>query len=102
MRSYYSLRSRFSWVALMASLLTALSASDMVTAPVVIAFLGLILSALALRRLTATAPKSSAAATRDVDAQITLLDLLLPQTQCGQCGHLGRQRLQRQIGFCVE
>jgi electron transport complex protein RnfB len=73
----------------MGSLLTALSASDMVTAPVVIAFLGLILSALALRRLTATAPKSSAAATRDVDAQITLLDLLLPQTQCGQCGHLG-------------
>jgi Na+-translocating ferredoxin:NAD+ oxidoreductase subunit B len=73
----------------MASLLTTLSANGIVTAPVIMAFLGLILSALALRRLTATAPKFCAAATSDIDAQIMLLDLLLPQTQCGQCGHLG-------------
>lgn len=73
----------------MASLLTTLSANGIVTAPVIMAFLGLILSALALRRLTATAPKFRAAATSDIDAQIMLLDLILPQTQCGQCGHLG-------------
>lgn len=73
----------------MTSLFTVLSASDIVTAPVVIALLGLILSPLAFHRLTATAPKFSATAANDVDAQITLLDLLLPQTQCGQCGHLG-------------
>ena len=73
----------------MTSLFNVLSASDMVTAPVVIALLGLILSPLAFHRLTAAAPKFSATAANDVDAQITLLDLLLPQTQCGQCGHLG-------------
>ena len=73
----------------MTSLFTVLSASDMVTAPVTIALLGLILSVLAFHRLTAAAPKFSATAANDVDTQITLLDLLLPQTQCGQCGHLG-------------
>ena len=54
-----------------------------------IALLALLLNLIAINRFVHTTRGKTDAKTNTIDDQITLLDLLLPQTQCGQCGHLG-------------
>ena len=73
----------------MANFLATLSNTDPADAIAFAAFCGLLLSALAAHSLTTGAAKPASTSANNLDAQINLLDRLLPQTQCGQCGHLG-------------
>ncbi len=53
------------------------------------ALLTLLLNLLAINRLVRSKREETDAEANTIDEQIAQLDLLLPQTQCGQCGHLG-------------
>jgi len=53
------------------------------------ALLTLLLNLLAINRLVRSTREETDAEANTIDEQIAQLDLLLPQTQCGQCGHLG-------------
>lgn len=53
------------------------------------ALLALLLNLLAINRFVRTTPEETDAEANTIEDQIAQLDLLLPQTQCGQCGHLG-------------
>ena len=53
------------------------------------ALLALLLNLLATNRFVRTTREETDAEANTIEEQIAQLDLLLPQTQCGQCGHLG-------------
>ena len=53
------------------------------------ALLALLLNLLATNRFVRTTREEADAEAKTIEEQIAQLDLLLPQTQCGQCGHLG-------------
>ena len=69
------------------AMLSAIAITQNLSLLEITALLALLLGLLTANRFLGTAPKTDAETT--LDKQIALLDRLLPQTQCGQCGHLG-------------